>query len=80
VVLAGGGSRNTALTAAIRAGAPGAEVLTSAEVGIPVEARESMEMAILGLLALDRTPITLPSVTSRGPSRCIDAAWCLPSG
>lgn len=80
VVLAGGGSRNTALIAAIRAGAGGTEVLSSAEVGIPVEARESMEMAILGLLALDRTPITLPSVTGRGASRCVDAAWCLPSG
>jgi len=80
VVLAGGGSRNAALTAAIRVGAPGAEVLASAEVGVPVEARESMEMAILGLLALDRTPITLPAVTGRGASRCVDAVWCLPAG
>ncbi|MFM7807714.1 MAG: anhydro-N-acetylmuramic acid kinase [Planctomycetota bacterium] len=80
VVLAGGGSRNAALTAAIRVGAPDAEVLASAEVGVPVEARESMEMAILGLLALDRTPITLPAVTGRGASRCVDAVWCLPAG
>ncbi|MFZ4722602.1 MAG: anhydro-N-acetylmuramic acid kinase [Phycisphaerales bacterium] len=80
VVLAGGGSRNQALTTAIRTGAAGAEVLTSAEVGVPVEARESMEMAVLGLLALDRTPITLPAVTGRGASRCVDAAWCLPAG
>lgn len=80
VVLAGGGSRNVALTAAIRAGAASAQVFSSAEVGIPVEARESMEMAILGLLALDRTPITLPAVTGRGPNRCVDASWCLPAG
>jgi anhydro-N-acetylmuramic acid kinase len=80
VVVAGGGSRNAALTAAIRAGAAGAQVLTSTDVGIPVEARESMEMAILGLLALDRTPVTLPAVTGRGPSRCVDAVWCLPAG
>jgi anhydro-N-acetylmuramic acid kinase len=80
VVLAGGGVRNAALTSAIRAGAQGAEVLSSAEVGVPVEARESMEMAILGLLALDRTPITLPSVTGRGASRCVDAVWCLHAG
>lgn len=80
VVLAGGGSRNAALTAAIRFGVPGAEILASAELGVPVEARESMEMAILGLLALDRTPITLPAVTGRGASRCVDAVWCLPAG
>jgi 1,6-anhydro-N-acetylmuramate kinase len=80
VVLAGGGSRNAALIGAIQGGARGAEVLTSAEVGIPVEARESMEMAILGVLALDRTPITLTSVTGRGVSRCVDASWCLPAG
>jgi len=47
---------------------------------VPVEARESMEMAVLGLLAADRVAITLPSVTGRHATRCIDAAWCLPAG
>jgi 1,6-anhydro-N-acetylmuramate kinase len=80
VVLAGGGGRNRALTAAIRRAALSAEVIESASLGIPVEARESMEMAVLGLLALDRVPITLDAVTGRGVSRCVDACWCLPAG
>ena len=80
VVLAGGGSRNAAVVSAIRAAAPDAMVVDSGSVGVPAEARESMEMAVLGLLAVDRTPTTLPSVTRRGTSRCVDAQWCLPAG
>lgn len=80
IVLAGGGSRNAAVVAAVRAAAPSARVLASSDLGVPVEVRESMEMAVLGLLALDRVPITLPSVTGRGTTRRIDAVWCLPAG
>jgi 1,6-anhydro-N-acetylmuramate kinase len=80
IVLAGGGSRNRALVAAIRAAAGVREVIASSALGVPVEARESMEMAVLGLLALDRVPITLPAVTGRAPTRCVDGLWCLPTG
>lgn len=78
VVLAGGGSRNAALRGAIAGSAEGGEVLNSAALGVPAEARESMEMAILGALAWDGIAVTLPAVTSRGASTARDGLWCLP--
>jgi 1,6-anhydro-N-acetylmuramate kinase len=78
VVLAGGGARNRALRQAIEAAAGGIRVLLSDQVGLPLEARESAEMAVLGLLARDGVPITLPGVTGRTAPRCRDGVWCLP--
>lgn len=78
LVLAGGGARNRALCAAIHRGTGGVHVLQSAERGVPVEARESAEMAVLGLLAHDGVPITLPAVTQRLHTGTRDGVWCLP--
>ena len=78
VVLAGGGARNRGLGQAIASASPGATVISSAELGMPVEARESMEMAVLGALAWDGVRITLPSVTRRGSATARDGLWCLP--
>jgi 1,6-anhydro-N-acetylmuramate kinase len=78
VILAGGGARNAALRRAISAAAGGAAVTESAAAGVPVEARESAEMAILGALAWDGIPITVPSVTRRASSVARAGQWCLP--
>jgi 1,6-anhydro-N-acetylmuramate kinase len=78
VVLAGGGARNRAVAAAIAQGAANAAVLPSTELGLPLEARESAEIAVLGLLAWDGVPITLPAVTGRADPRSRDGLWCLP--
>lgn len=79
VVLAGGGARNQAVVAAITAAAGQAPVLPSTDLGLPIETRESAEMAVLGLLAWDGHAITLPAVTRRGPGRTRDGLWCLPA-
>ena len=78
LVLAGGGARNRALCTAIHRGAGGATTTSSTDLGVPVEARESAEMAVLGLLAHDGVAITLPAVTRRGGAGARDGLWCLP--
>lgn len=78
VILAGGGARNAALVRSITRSATECEVLTSEAIGVPVEARESAEMAILGALAWDGIPITLPAVTHRAASVARAGLWCLP--
>jgi anhydro-N-acetylmuramic acid kinase len=78
VVLAGGGARNRALVDAITRGAAGALVLHSTDLSLPLEARESSEMAVLALLAWDGVAVTLPSVTRRAEGRMRDGLWCLP--
>lgn len=77
VLLAGGGARNRALAASIAASA-GFPCRTSADAGIPIEAREAIGMAILGTLARDGVPTTLPQVTGRRETATADALWCLP--
>ncbi|MDZ4831064.1 MAG: anhydro-N-acetylmuramic acid kinase [Phycisphaerae bacterium] len=78
VLLAGGGANNAALVAAI---AQSTKRLTRTldAVGIPIEARESMEMAVLGALAADGVPISLPAVTHRGTTVVREGAWSFPS-
>jgi len=77
VVLAGGGVRNAALVAAITERIAG-RATTSDQLGIPVEHRESMAMAVLGLLCADRVPITLQNVTGRADIPIVSGAWVLP--
>ena len=62
VVLAGGGARHEYLVERIEAEA-GRPCMLSSKLGVPVEFREAMEMAVLGALSQDRIPITLPQVT-----------------
>lgn len=69
VFLAGGGVHNHALIAAI-----GVSETTQA-LGVPPAAREAAAMSVLGALAQDRTPITLPSATGRPQTPLVDGAW-----
>ena len=62
VYLAGGGCHNKTLTSHIRGAG------TVAELGVPVQAREGMAMAILGALHQDGVSITLSQVTGRSES------------
>ncbi len=69
IYLAGGGARNAALVAAI----PGARPLD--DLGVAPQARESAAMAVLGLLAADGVPVTLPRVTGRRTQVPLSGAW-----
>jgi len=59
VVVAGGGVHNTALVNAIP------HHVTTTALGVPIQAREGMAMAILGALSQDGVSITLPQITGR---------------
>ena len=63
VIVAGGGARNATLLVMLRAALAPAAVRTSADVGIPVEAREALAFAVLGAFALAGEPNTLPRTT-----------------
>lgn len=76
-IIAGGGAKNLALTHRLAAHLK-REVLTTADLGIPIHAREAVCMAVLGALAQDRVPITLPRVTGRRESAPISGAWIHP--
>ena len=62
IVIAGGGVHNRTLVEelSLRCDSP---VRPSDSHGVPVQYREAISMAILGALAEDRVPITLPQVT-----------------
>lgn len=74
VLVAGGGVRNAGLMAALRRAVQGSVRLTD-ECGVPTDARETMAMALLGLVASDGIPITLPAVTGRQAIRVIDGSF-----
>ena len=73
VLIAGGGARNHALLREL-ALAVGSPIHPTSDFGVPIEARETMAMAILGTLAADGVAITLPAVTGRGDTRVADGA------
>ncbi|MBK8913991.1 MAG: anhydro-N-acetylmuramic acid kinase [Phycisphaerales bacterium] len=77
VLLAGGGARNETLSRLI-AESTGVATGRTDEFGIPIDAREAAEMAVLGALAADGVQITLPQVTK--PTSAVGRAgvWAYP--
>lgn len=74
IFLAGGGAKNRALCRAIGAAA-GRPASSTEALGVPVDAREAAEIAVLGLLAGDGVEITLPRVTGRRGAAGIAGSW-----
>ncbi|WP_419704848.1 anhydro-N-acetylmuramic acid kinase [Promicromonospora sp. NFX87] len=69
VVASGGGTRNPALMAALRAELPGVTVRTSDELGVPSQAKEALAFAVLGWHTWYGLPGVLPGATgTRHPS------------
>lgn len=77
VALAGGGTRNAALTCAISdhlgRAAPAVD-----DLGVPAEYREAACMAVLGALCQDRVPITLARVTGVPVPAPLAGCWAYP--
>ncbi|MEZ6244367.1 MAG: anhydro-N-acetylmuramic acid kinase [Phycisphaerales bacterium] len=69
IYLAGGGVRNDALARAILDARP------LDDLGVLPQARESVAMAVLALLAADAVPVTLPRVTGRAAQVPLSGAW-----
>ena len=72
--LAGGGTRNAALRTAIEANCGEHALIESLPHG---DEREAASMAVLGALAEDGIPITLPQVTGREHTHVLDGTWVL---
>jgi 1,6-anhydro-N-acetylmuramate kinase len=76
LLLAGGGVHNRALVGELRARSRAAAETTEAHA-IPAHDREAVAMAILGALAQDRVPITLPQVTSCRAPAPVAGSWVM---
>lgn len=63
IIVAGGGAKNRSLVAAIEGHAGCARVRKTDDLGVSVDAREAVCFAILGALAHDGVPVSLPQVT-----------------
>ena len=77
VILAGGGAFNRTLVAEISRHFPGS-VNGADDLGVPIQYREAIEMAVLGALCADRVPITLRQVTHRNRGKLISGCWVHP--
>lgn len=74
ILLAGGGANNRALVRAIDDNTD-ARVRRSDDLGVAIQEREAIAMAILGALAADGVPITLPVVTGRTRAVASEGVW-----
>jgi anhydro-N-acetylmuramic acid kinase len=63
LILSGGGSRNRTTAEWVRAGLPGVTVVTSDELGVPVQAKEALAFAVLGYLSWHGVAASVPSAT-----------------
>lgn len=63
VIVAGGGAKHPGLVQALSRHLPRTSVTRSEALGVPVDAREALAMAVLGALCHDGVAITLPQVT-----------------
>jgi len=74
IVLAGGGARNQALVNAIDE-LTEQPLILSETLGIPIEAREAVCIAVLGALCADSVSITLPHITGCTSPAPLSGVW-----
>ena len=63
LILSGGGSKNATTVAWLRAAAPDVTVLTTDELGVPVQAKEALAFAVLGYLTWNGRPGSVTAAT-----------------
>lgn len=63
LIVSGGGAQNPLLMAQLQAFLPGVQVVSSAAVGVPTDAKEAFAFAILAYESFHRRPANLPSAT-----------------
>jgi len=73
VIVSGGGSRNTSLLEALRAGLPGVTVSASDAFGVDADAKEALAFAVLGWCTLRERAAGLPRVTGARGARVLGA-------
>jgi anhydro-N-acetylmuramic acid kinase len=69
LILSGGGSKNATTVAWLRSAVPDVTVLSTNELGVPVQAKEALAFAVLGYLTWNGRPGSVPAATgARHPS------------
>ncbi len=63
LIVSGGGAHNPLIMAQLQAALPGMEMLGSAELGVPEDAKEAFAFAILAYMTYHGLPANLPSAT-----------------
>ncbi|MCX7908874.1 MAG: anhydro-N-acetylmuramic acid kinase [Ignavibacteria bacterium] len=63
IIVSGGGAKNLFLMKTLRTYLPTTEILTSEELGIPVQVKESLAFAFLAYLRIGEIPSNIPNVT-----------------
>lgn len=63
MIVSGGGSANSATMGWLRAAVPDVRVLTSADLGLPAQAKEAVAFAVLGFLSWHGLPGSVPAAT-----------------
>ncbi len=79
VYVGGGGGHNDALMEALARFSRGPVAKTD-RLGVPIDAREALAMAVLGALCADGVAISLPQVTGCRAPAPVAGVWCLPEG
>lgn len=77
-LLAGGSTRNAALTRALSEELPGIPVEPTDAHRVPAAHREAICFAALGALCADNVPITLPAITGCAAPAPISGSWINP--
>jgi anhydro-N-acetylmuramic acid kinase len=69
LIVSGGGARNPLIIAQLAAALPQMEIVPSAQLGVPEEAKEAFAFALMAYETLHRRPANLPSATgAQGPA------------
>lgn len=69
LIVSGGGAQNPLLLAQLSAALPNIEVITSDELNVPTDAKESLAFALLAYETFHQRPSNIPSATgARGPA------------
>jgi anhydro-N-acetylmuramic acid kinase len=71
LVFSGGGSENVATLDWLRAATPGVSVLTTADLGVPTQAKEAVAFAVLGYLTWNGLPGSVPAATGAKHARIL---------
>jgi anhydro-N-acetylmuramic acid kinase len=69
LIVSGGGARNPLIIAQLAAALPPIEIVPSAQLGVPEEAKEAFAFALMAYETFHRRPANLPSATgAQGPA------------
>jgi anhydro-N-acetylmuramic acid kinase len=71
LVFSGGGSENATTLAWLRAAVPGVSVRTTADLGVPTQAKEAVAFAVLGYLTWNGLPGSVPAATGAKQARIL---------